>query len=192
MNMIACEKDKSISQVVFRDLFNIINDGDKHLKGKLAEIIWDRIYRRKLVKTFTFVASSMLQIGGHRLPSKEPSESEITKMRKLLEELISPNIFSDKDIRFLLTKVAHGRGPPAFDYVGIEKANNKKAILDVKSCCKTKNLPKFSPNESEVIAEAKALDFNVYIVAFAYLRNWNVEIRLINYDFKRRSQSKLL
>jgi hypothetical protein len=167
-------------QVIFKALdFNVIDNGDRHLKGKLAEMIWDRIYRCKLVKTFTFVSSSMLQMGGHRLPLEEPSESEIMRMGKLLDELITPNIFSDKDIKFLLTKVAHGRGPPAFDYVGIERANNKKAILDVKSCSKTKNLPMFSSNEREVITEAKALAFDVYVAAFAYLQNWDVEMRLI-------------
>jgi len=41
----------------------------------------------------------MLQIGGHRLPWKEPSESEIIRTVKLLDELVAPNIFSNEDIK---------------------------------------------------------------------------------------------
>jgi len=173
-------KKRTQGQAIFKALgFNIIDNDDRHLKGKLAEMVWDRIYRSKLVDRFTFMPTRVLQVGGHRPLLGEPSQQEIRRMERLANEFLAPNIFATKDIKFLLTKVAHGRGPPSFDYVGIEKANNKKVILDIKSTSKSNAYLTFSSNEQEVIAKAKTLNFGVYVASIMFLQNWNVKIRLI-------------
>lgn len=120
----------------------------------------------------------MLSLGGRRAPHEEPKEREIEGIERCIARFLARNVFTKEDMKFLLTEIAHGRGPPSFDYVGIERTNNQKALLDVKSCSKTQNYV-FSSNAQEVITEAKALDFNVYVALITYLPNWNVRIELI-------------
>jgi hypothetical protein len=174
---------KSRRQIVFEYTYNIIRDGDKHLKGKLAMMVFDRIRGSKLPNSLKLLPIEWL--GDVRrvcgvTPSKEPDEQEIAHATQLLKDFLSPNIFTTDDIKFLLSSVVHGRGPPSFDYIGIDKTNNKKVLLDVKSTHSRSGIQlTFSPNEREVMARAKGLSFDIYAALIIYLLNWSVEIKLI-------------
>ena len=146
-------------------IFNIVKEGDRHLKGRIADIIFQSIYRLKYANRFKLLSATW----------RNDHEFEFV-MRH--HEFLLGNSFSEEDIEFLRAQVVHGRGPPSFDYVGFEMPK-RKILLDVKSTTGSCKTFVFSPNQRKVITMAKALGFGVYIAYLRFLENWNVEIRLI-------------
>ena len=157
---------------------------DRHIKGAIAELVFSRrlLSHPEMSKRFKLLPSSdFLSIREPRSAREAPKpiEPKGVPLFASVEELLASNAFSEEDIKFILAEVAHGRGPPSFDYVGIDKLCGGKVLLDVKCVGVEIASPTLSPNQRKVAERAKALGFDVYVALLKLEQDWSVTMRLI-------------
>ena len=167
------------SQAVLAEIeYNVLNEPIQSI-GNIGEIFFERVIAPMMGGKISVISSKDLSPGGQRSPREEPEISHVKWLIGRLTHWFEVNIFSETDARFILTEVAHCHGPPSFDYVGIDKTQNKKILLDVK-CRTEKEDQALSGNQRLVKSHAEALSFEVYLASITFLQNWNTKITLSN------------
>jgi hypothetical protein len=167
------------SQSVLAEIeYNVLNEPIQSI-GNMGEIFFERVCASMTGGNISVISSKELSPGGKRYPLEELDIAHVKWLFNKLTHWFGVNIFSETDVRFILTEVAHGRGSPSFDYVGIDKTQNDKILLDVK--CRTEKEDQVpSKNQRLVKSHAEALGFKVYLASITFLQNWNTKIIISN------------